>query len=198
MNILIVFAHPSNKNGFSFKILEKTVSFLREKNIDFDILDLYKMNYDPILKETELFTAGNREISTENLLIQEKIKNSKGLIFIYPIWWGGMPAILKGFFDRVFTPGFAYRYGRRKFLKFLPERLLSDKKAIVFTSLGSPGFVYWLLLNPIKIINKFIIFSLFVKKSKTFCIFKTSQSTLEKRNKEIERMVSHGINWLLN
>jgi putative NADPH-quinone reductase len=43
--------------------------------------------------------------------IQEKIKNSEELIFVFPVWWGSMPAVMKNFFDSVFITGFAFEYG---------------------------------------------------------------------------------------
>ena len=197
MKALIIFGHPDSNVGFAVNMLEAVKNRLKEGGSDFEVLDLYKMNYDPVLKTSELYTAGNREVSPENLQIQQKIKEANGLIFIYPVWWGGMPAIMKGFMDRVFTPWFAYKYRKDKFIKLLPDKLLADKKVVAFISFGSPKFVYAMLLHPVKIINKFIIFGLFAKKSKTFCIYKANSQTAKDRLPEINNVATRGIDWLL-
>jgi NAD(P)H dehydrogenase (quinone) len=73
------------------------------------------------------------EIGDDIKKIQKDITESNKLIFIYPIWWGTMPAVLKGFCDRVFTPGFAYKY-----INSIPRGLLKNKKALVLTTTGAP------------------------------------------------------------
>jgi len=130
--MLIIYAHP-NKNGHSGKILEQIIEKLKEKKEEYEILDLYKIKYDPVLKHNEHYTSGNYNISSGNEDVQIKIKQHDKLIFIYPTWWNSPPAILKGFIDRIFTPRFAFVYEGK-----LPKGLLKDKKALVFTSTGAP------------------------------------------------------------
>ena len=195
MNVLIIYSHPGSE-GFSSYFLEKTRQVLEQKNIDFEIMDLYKINYDPILKPDELYTAGNRNISEKNQEIQEKIRLADGLIFIYPVWWGGMPAILKGFMDRVFTPGFAFKYNKEKLLKFIPDKLLDDKKILVFISSGGPKLLYKLILDPVKLINKLLIFGFFSSKTITYQVY-GAQKLDEKKIKEINKFVKDGVNWIL-
>lgn len=136
--MLIIYAHP-NKHGHCGYILNMVTEKLNKAKIDFEILDLYEMNYDPILKQEEHYTSGNYKISEANKIIQEKIKNTDKFIFIYPTWWQNMPAILKGFLDRVFTPKFAY-----EFVNKLPKKLLKGK-ALIFTTTGGPRiFTYFI------------------------------------------------------
>jgi NAD(P)H dehydrogenase (quinone) len=141
MKTLVIYAHPYTQ-GYCSTILEEVETILKNKKNDYEIIDLYRLGYDPILHENEHFTAGNRDISAENISYQEKIKNSDLLIFIYPVWWGTMPAILKGFCDRVLTPRFAYRYEGA-----IPQRLLKGKRAIVFMTSGSPVAYFWISGN---------------------------------------------------
>jgi len=110
--------------------------------LDYFLIDLYKTNYNPVLSQDELYTKGNKYISPENLEFQRLIKERDKLIFIYPIWWGSMPAILKGFLDRVFTPNFGFYYKSR-----IPIGLLKDKRALVFSTSGAPGIYNLLTLN---------------------------------------------------
>lgn len=131
MKVLVIYAHP-NTPGHCKTILKKVISELKSKKINYDLLDLYKIKYDPVLHKKELYTSGNKNISKQNLTIQKKIKKSDLMIFIYPIWWGSMPAILKGFFDKILTSGFAY-----EFIDGKPKGLLDDKQAVVFFTTGA-------------------------------------------------------------
>ena len=111
MKTLIIYAHPKTE-GHCSTILYEVKKVMKEKKKKYDLIDLYKIKYDPILHDEEHYTAGegHRKVSKENKKFQKMIKDTNELIFIYPIWWGSMPAILKGFIDRVFTSHFAYQY----------------------------------------------------------------------------------------
>lgn len=194
MKILIIYAHPESE-GYSSYSLETIKHILLERRDNFEVLNLYGINYDPILRLDELYTAGNKNVSVENQNFQQKIKESDRLIFIYPIWWGGMPAILKGFIDRVFTPGFAFKYRKDKFFKFIPDKLLNDKKIVIITSSGAPKFVYKFLLDPIKTINKFIIFGMFCKNIKTYQIYGAGKIN-EIKEEKIKNIIKKAMYWL--
>ena len=76
----------------------------------------------------------------------EAIRACDHLVLVYPTWWGGMPALLKGFFDRVLLPGFAFRYRRDS-----PwwDRLLAGRSARVITTLDTPPWYYrWIYRDP--------------------------------------------------
>jgi len=76
----------------------------------------------------------------------EAIRACDHLVLVYPTWWGGMPALLKGFFDRVLLPGFAFRY-RRDSLWW--DRLLAGRSARVITTLDTPPWYYrWIYRDP--------------------------------------------------
>ena len=107
-----------------------------------------------------------------------------------------MPAILKGFMDRVFTPGFAFKYRKDKLIKSIPEKLLKDKTMIALISSGGPWIFYTVILNPIKVINRLIIFGFFGARSKTFQIHGATKLT-PKKIKKIEKTSQKAINWML-
>ncbi|WP_370519198.1 NAD(P)H-dependent oxidoreductase [Flavobacterium sp. Sd200] len=83
--------------------------------------------------------AGQRklEVASDVKLEQELITWAECIIFIYPIWWTGLPAILKGYIDRVFSYGFAYRYDQG-----IQKGLLIGKKAIVINTHGKSHAEY--------------------------------------------------------
>lgn len=130
-NTLIVLAHP-NENSLNHSIAtiikeEKS----KENNVEF--IDLYK----------SLYQQGFYNLETENtkeqLYFQEKITLADEIIFVFPYWWGSMPAILKNWIDWNFSSGFAYKYENSKVVG-----LLKNKKVTVFTTTGAPKFYYML------------------------------------------------------
>ncbi|MFW6025917.1 MAG: NAD(P)H-dependent oxidoreductase [Candidatus Woesearchaeota archaeon] len=133
MKTLIIFSHP-NTCGHNLFILKTIKDYI---DSEIEILNLYEMDYDPILKDKEHYTCNNNYVSKVTERIQGKIKKANNLIFIYPIWWKSMPAILKGFFDRTILSGFAFKYIDGK-----PVGLLDDKKAFVFMTTGGDKSYY--------------------------------------------------------
>ena len=80
------------------------------------------------------------------LRAQADITWAEHLAFIYPIWWGGIPALMKGFFDRVFLPGFAFRYRTGK---AFPEQLLKGRTAHLLVTMDTPPWYYrWVYRMP--------------------------------------------------
>jgi putative NADPH-quinone reductase len=73
---LVIYAHP-NKKGFCGEIFFANRFELENQEVDFEVLDLYEINYDPVLKDSEHYTSGGYEISQKNKEIQEKIKKRK-------------------------------------------------------------------------------------------------------------------------
>jgi len=145
---LIIYANPKDK-GHCFTVFDEVKKFLASKKIEFDVLDLYAMNFNPVLSKENINAEGHIVPDEEVKSIQEKIKNSNDLIFIYPDWWAGMPAMLKGFFDRVFTDGFAL-----EFKGMVPKGLLIDMKATVFVTAGGPNIAHFFMGNHVKKIIK--------------------------------------------
>ncbi len=135
MRTLIIYAHPPSKpTGNCFEILNTLKTELDDKSIDYSLIDLYKDKFDPCLQADEHYVSGNCNISSKIKNYQKKIEQANHLIFIFPIWWAGMPAILKGFFEKVLTPGFGYKYEGN-----IPRKLFKDKKALVFMTAGGPA-----------------------------------------------------------
>jgi len=134
---LVIYAHPS-KDWHCGTILKKVISELRIKKIDFEVLDLYAMKFNPLLQVSEHFSTKGWKVLPDVLKIQKKITESDRLIFIYPIWWYSMPAMMKGFYERVLSSGFAYKYKRIFFGKIrYSQKLLKGKKAVYINTSGS-------------------------------------------------------------
>jgi NAD(P)H dehydrogenase (quinone) len=136
MKHLIIYAHP-HPESLNHAILDTTVNALKKNGQEVVVRDLYALNFQPVLKpeDTSAMKAGEtpKDIKTE----QEYITQADVITFIYPIWWTGLPAILKGYVDRVFSYGFAYAYGDTGIVK-----MLSGKKGLIINTHGTPKEYY--------------------------------------------------------
>ena len=120
MEILILNANPK-KQSFSRALAESYMKGAKESGANVRLIDLIDLQFDPILKNSN---DQKEDLEPDIILVQKEILKANHLVFVYPNWWGTYPALLKGFFDRVFTSGFAFRY--RKNSK-IPEKLLKGK-----------------------------------------------------------------------
>ncbi len=111
MHTLIVYTHPSEKS-FTFEIKQKVISELDKKGWSWEESDLYKQEFVTDMSESEYIREAfyNKETPLPNdvKIEQDKIMRAKNIIFIYPVFWTEAPAKLVGWFDRVWTLGFAY------------------------------------------------------------------------------------------
>ena len=131
---LIIYAHPYKKS-FNHAILMKVSEVMNKKGCQFDIIDLYKDNFNPAYSAAELalFSQGK----TQDPLVkkyQKKLLQAEKIIFIFPIWWGSQPAIIKGFFDKVMKQKFAYTATKSG----IKGNLDNIKEAIIITTSTSP------------------------------------------------------------
>ena len=130
--MLIVYAHPSHQ-GHNAYMLDALEDKLCLDNKFYTVIDLYREDFDPRLTKEELYTQGGEAISPQVKNYQEQIAKHDEIVFLFPCWWGGIPAILKGFFDRVLTPGFSYKFEDKKLIP-----LLTNKNAYIVMTAGSP------------------------------------------------------------
>ncbi len=124
MNVFIVYCHPSS-NSFTFAIKEAFIKGISESGHSFTVSDLYSMNFNPVFTESEYlreaFYDNTKEIPSDVLVEQEKINNADFIVFIYPDFWTEAPSLLVGWFQRVWTYGFAY--GNNPNMKLLEKAL---------------------------------------------------------------------------
>ena len=156
MKKLIIIAQPSKK-WFLWEIAKTYEKESKKLWSEVEILDLYdKNNFQPNL-EFEDMRVLNSDPNRE--LFQEKISNSDELVFIFPIWWGNMPAIMKNFIDTNFSAGFAYKFQK---WSAIPKKLLEWKTAKIFTSCDGFKYIYNNYLCPMYIKKYIEIYILWV------------------------------------
>lgn len=130
MRHLVIYAHP-NQDSLNSQLKETVVQQLEEQRHDIIIRDLYELNFNPILSLNDITGQLSGESDEEIIREQKFIAWADAITFIHPIWWTGLPAILKGYIDRVFTYGFAYRYD-----KGVQKGLLEGKQTIIINTQG--------------------------------------------------------------
>ena len=132
MKVFIVYCHPSEES-FTSHIRDAFIKGIEDSGHEYIISDLYKMNFDPNMTEQQYLRDANylnTPFEEEDVLAEhEKINSADAIAFIYPVFWTEAPAKLVGWFDRVWTYGFAY--GENKTMKMM-------KKGMVLCSAGNP------------------------------------------------------------
>ncbi|XBM33658.1 NAD(P)H-dependent oxidoreductase [Bacillus licheniformis] len=134
MQTAVIYAHP-NPNSFNGVILNQVIKALEDGKHFYDVIDLYRDRFDPVLLFDEKKRRSDMKRDPETAEYRRIVKNADHLIFIYPLWWGGMPAIMKGFIDRVFAAGEAYTYQGK-----LPKGLLKARTASVYYTADAPSW----------------------------------------------------------
>lgn len=130
--VTIVLSHPWH-GSFNKAILDTVTNKFDKENKPYTVIDLNKDNFNPVFTEQELALYSRGQYADPLVgKYQEIINKSDEIIFIYPIWWGTIPAILKGFFDKVLLVNFAYNYNNG----WTP--LLKINKSTVITTSESP------------------------------------------------------------
>lgn len=140
--ILLILGHPS-ADSFCGHLADAYLTGAGEAGCEVRQLRLGELAFDPILHE------GYRKVQPlepDLCKAQQDILWAEHLVFVYPTWWGAMPALLKGFIDRVFLPGFAFRY--REGSK-LWDRLLAGRSAHLLVTMDTPPWYYrWVFRRP--------------------------------------------------
>jgi NAD(P)H dehydrogenase (quinone) len=136
--ILIINGHPDGKS-FNFAISEayKEGAFSAGHTIQEIIVRDLKFNLN-----LEFGYSKRTELEPDLLDAQEKIKWADHLVFIYPVWWGSVPALLKGFIDRVFLPGFAFK---KRENSVWWDKYLKNKSARIISTMDQPSWYYRLV-----------------------------------------------------
>lgn len=128
--------------------------------------DLYAEKFEPALTAAERESYYDNSYELSNVAEQvSRLKEAEALILLFPTWWFGFPAMLKGWFDRVWGPGIAYDHASN--FGPIKPRLENLSKVLVVTTLGSPWWVDRLVMwQPVKRIMKFALLGACTKKSK--------------------------------
>jgi NAD(P)H dehydrogenase (quinone) len=141
--ILVLLGHPDIES-FCGELAETYGKTARASGHEVRFLRLGELEFDPILHQG--YKKATQALEPDLVIAQEAITWAQHLVFVYPIWWGGMPALLKGFIDRVFLPAFAYKYRRGSSLW---DKLLEGRSADLLVTMDAPPWYFrWVQRMP--------------------------------------------------
>lgn len=139
-HIAIINGHP-NPGSFCHAMAEAYKTGALESGAIVKEIRIAELNFDPILR------YGYRKRQELEPDLQEAWKTiewADHLVWVHPVWWGGFPALMKGFIDRLFLPGMAYKYRENSVWW---DKLLKGKTAHIITTLDQPGWYYRLFFG---------------------------------------------------
>lgn len=140
--ILIIMAHPCT-GSLTEAMAEAYRKGALESGAELRYLALKNLNFDPVLNEGY---RGKQPLEADLIGAQQDMLWAQHIVFVYPIWWGAMPSLLKGFIDRTFLPGFAFKY-RKDSVWW--DKLLSGRSARLITLMDTPPWYFrWIYRMP--------------------------------------------------
>lgn len=133
--ILVILGHPS-ESSLCAGLAQSYIEGARAAGAEVRLLALGALTFDPLLHAGY---RGEQALEPDLQAAQAQITWAEHLVWVYPTWWGAMPALLKGFIDRVFLPGFAFKYRQGSSLW---DKLLSGRSAELLVTMDSPPWYY--------------------------------------------------------
>ncbi len=148
MRVLVVLSHPAANSLCRF-LAETATAACRAHGFEVRVLDLDADGFDPRLSAAERAAYYQPRYRSQVPDLLDDLVWAEALVLIFPTWWFGFPAALKGWFDRVFAPGTAYDHGEG--LKAIRPRLFGLRRTLAVTTLGSPWWVdRFVLRRPVR------------------------------------------------
>jgi len=157
MNVVIVFNHPY-EGSYCNAILESVTKGLQRGQHEVDLIHLDNDGFNPVMSKADLKAfVEHKPVDPQVIDYNKRLEIADHLIFIFPIWWDLMPAMTKGFIDRVLYPGVVYEHHPRGF-GLIP--LLKNLKGVtMITTMNKPKIMYSLLIG--NLIRKALLRSVF-------------------------------------
>src|SRR5882724_1207903 len=147
MKVAIVFNHPYAQS-FCAAVLQSVLSGLQQGGHEADVLHLDKEGFNPVMTEADLlgFVKG-APVDPKVIEYRQRLEQADHLVMIFPVWWELMPALTKGFIDKVIFPGVAYDYDNSGRWPMMRKRFHRLKGVTVITTMNTPSLVYRLVFG---------------------------------------------------
>ena len=136
MKQLLIYCHPQS-GSFCRALADAAVQAIHARGDEVMMRDLYAMHFSPSLSGRDLLAFEEAQTPLDIADEQRCVAWADRIIFIYPLWWSAMPAMLKGYIDRVFAAGFAFSASESGL-----KGLLAGKEVLAFTTMGMSEAVY--------------------------------------------------------
>jgi NAD(P)H dehydrogenase (quinone) len=144
MRVLVLYAHPLD-DSFAGALHRAVIGALSEAGHEVDDCDLYATGFDPVMtaRERRAHNTSNPDLSAVEHYV-ERLRAADAVVLCFPVWWYGMPAILKGYFDRVWVNGVAFHLRAEGKIEPGLHRI---RKLWVVTTYGVPWWLIKLVLR---------------------------------------------------
>lgn len=178
MKILIVNGHP-DKESFNHALQQAYKKGALAAGHTVEEITLSEMSFSPNL---QYGYRKRTDLEPDLLEAWRKLQWAEHTVWIYPTWWGGMPAIMKGFFDRLFLPGFAFDYQEKS---SYPKQLLKGKTSEIITTMDTPVWYYKYFMGNtgVKMLKSAILEFCGIKNKRATYLSIIKTSTEEQRDK---------------
>lgn len=185
-NILIINGNP-NEKSLSTSIVNELAKSINKVSNQIKTIHLYELQFDPILWNGY---QKIQELEPDLVSAQNSIKEANHIVFVYPSWWGLFPALLKGFIDRVFLPGFAFKYQDNGF----PQKLLQGKTSELIVTMDTPIWFYKYVVGAlgIKMMTRSILGFCGIKNKRVTLLSPIRQTTNEQREQILKKVQGLG------
>jgi len=146
MKTVIVFNHPY-EGSYCNAILNSVTRGLQQANHEIDIIHLDKDGFNPVMTADDLKAFRDKQpIDPKVIEYKLRMEQADQLVFIFPVWWELMPALMKGFIDKVIFPGLAYDYVNGSNTRMKP--LMKNIKGVtVITTMNTPRVLYRIIFG---------------------------------------------------
>lgn len=144
MKCLVVIAHPDT-GSLCHRLAQSAIAALLAGGHEVVVEDLYLAGFSPVLTANERQSYYGPRFDSAAPAQIERLLAAEALVLVFPTWWFSFPAMLKGWFDRVWVPGVAYDHATD--LGPIEPRLHHLRRALAITSLGAPWWVDRLILR---------------------------------------------------
>ncbi len=145
MRILVIFCHPV-ESSYQSALHQEILAGLALAGHEVDDLDLYAENFNPVLSREE--RLGYHEVPSNRIPVQgyiDRLQSAQALVFCFPTWCFGLPAMLKGFFDRILMPGVAFDISDPANVR---PALTHLKYISAVVTYGRPRWMAWYMGDP--------------------------------------------------
>lgn len=138
--ILVINGHP-NPDSLNHALAEAYIAGATQTGAQVEYLQIGELKFNPNL---QYGYQQRTELEPDLLNAWQKIQWADHLVWIHPVWWGGLPALMKGFIDRLFLPGMAFRYRENSVWW---DKLLTGKTAHIISTMDQPAWYYRLFFG---------------------------------------------------
>jgi NAD(P)H dehydrogenase (quinone) len=188
--ILIIYGHP-NKESFNFSLGEAYRKGASETKADIQEIIISDLDFNPNLQ------FGYQKIQAlepDLLTALDKIRWAEHIVWVHPVWWGGFPAIMKGFIDRLFVPTIAFKYRPNSVWW---DKLFMGRSARIITTLDQPSWYYWLVygLPSVNQLKNSILQFCGITPVRVSYVGTVRNSTDRQREKWLDEMYELGKKW---